>query len=186
NVPDMPDPGDGAMTLFWPNDQSSRLMWYHDHTMGLTRQNAYSGQAAGYVVMDAAEIALIAGGTVNGVAISKAIPNGALDQVVLVLQDKTFVPDDIDTQDSKWDTTHWGTKGDLWFPHVYEPNQIWTRTSVAGDTLPAATNPAGPAPATTTSPATYFLNHPGNASDPFDSLPRHQSFSLIRQPFRWR
>jgi len=143
NVPDMPDPGDGAMTLFWPNDQSSRLMWYHDHTMGLTRQNAYSGQAAGYVVMDAAEIALIAGGTVNGVAISKAIPNGALDQVVLVLQDKTFVPDDIDTQDSKWDTTHWGTKGDLWFPHVYEPNQIWTRTSVAGDTLPAATNPAG-------------------------------------------
>jgi FtsP/CotA-like multicopper oxidase with cupredoxin domain len=121
NVPDMPDPGDGGLTLFWPNDQSSRLMWYHDHTFGLTRQNAYSGAAAGYVIIDAAELALLNGGTVNGVPITKAIPGGLLDQLVLVVQDKTFVPDDIAFQDSRWDVAAWGMPGDLWYPHVYEP-----------------------------------------------------------------
>ena len=28
NVPDMPDPGPGAMTFFYTNQQSARLMWY--------------------------------------------------------------------------------------------------------------------------------------------------------------
>ena len=40
-----------------------------------------------------------------------------------MIQDKTFVPTDILTEDAKWDTTHWGQPGDLWFPHVYMPNQ---------------------------------------------------------------
>lgn len=31
NVPDMPDPGDGSVTLFYTNQQSARLLWYHDH-----------------------------------------------------------------------------------------------------------------------------------------------------------
>jgi FtsP/CotA-like multicopper oxidase with cupredoxin domain len=139
NVPDMPDPGDGAQTIFWPNDQSSRLMWYHDHTFGLTRQNAYSGAAAGYVIMDAAEMALLNGGTLNGETIKKAIPGALLEQLVLVVQDKGFVPDDIAIQDANWDTIAWGKPGDLWYPHVYEPNQMW---NMAAGTL-SATNPAG-------------------------------------------
>jgi FtsP/CotA-like multicopper oxidase with cupredoxin domain len=149
NTPDMPYPGDGAQTTFWPNDQSNRLMWYHDHTFGLTRQNAYSGAAAGYVIMDAAENALLNGGTVNGVTIKKAIPNTLLDQIVLVVQDKTFVPDDIYVQDSKWDQTAWGKPGDLWYPHVYEPIQVWDKggnlgatSPLAGSVLPLATAPA--------------------------------------------
>ena len=31
NVPDMPDPGPGAETFFYTNQQSARLMFYHDH-----------------------------------------------------------------------------------------------------------------------------------------------------------
>ncbi len=153
NTPDMPYPGDGAQTTFWPNDQSNRLMWYHDHTFGLTRQNAYSGAAAGYVIYDAAEVALIYGGTVNGVTINKAIPNTLLEQIVLVVQDKTFVPNDIAVQDSKWDQTAWGKPGDLWYPHVYEPIQVWDKggnlgTTTPGqlldiNTVPSFLNPAG-------------------------------------------
>lgn len=144
NVPDMPAPGDGGETLFWPNDQSSRLMWYHDHTFGLTRQNAYGGIAAGYVIMDAAEMALLNGGTLNGVTVNKAIPGALLDQLVLIVQDKSFVPNDIATQDSKWDTNAWGKPGDLWYPHVYEPNQLWAKGSVSGASgLTTALNPAG-------------------------------------------
>jgi FtsP/CotA-like multicopper oxidase with cupredoxin domain len=151
NVPDMPFPGAGSQTIFWPNDQSSRLMWYHDHTFGLTRQNAYSGEAAGYVIIDGAELALqggLAGTTpstsVNGTTISKVLPNGLLDQIVLIVQDKTFVPDDVAKQDSKWDTKAWGQPGDLWYPHVYEPVQLWGNKP--DDTLDSQTitrNPAG-------------------------------------------
>jgi FtsP/CotA-like multicopper oxidase with cupredoxin domain len=151
NAPDMPYPGDGAQNTFWPNDQSNRLMWYHDHTFGLTRQNAYSGAAAGYVIYDDAEVALIYGGTVNGVTINKAIPNTLLDQIVLVVQDKTFVPDDIAVQDSKWDQNAWGKPGDLWYPHVYEPFQIWDKGNSLGgnpgDLFPIATSPAFANPA---------------------------------------
>jgi FtsP/CotA-like multicopper oxidase with cupredoxin domain len=152
NTPDMPYPGDGGQTTFWPNDQSARLMWYHDHTFGLTRQNAYSGAAAGYVIYDAAELALINGGTVNSVSITKAIPNTLLEQIVLVVQDKGFVPDDIAVQDAKWDQNAWGKPGDLWYPHVYEPFQIWDKGPLGSTTAgqlfpltraPAFVNPAG-------------------------------------------
>jgi FtsP/CotA-like multicopper oxidase with cupredoxin domain len=152
NVPDMPYPGKGSLTLFWPNNQSARLMWFHDHTFGLTRQNAYGGEAAGYVIIDAAELALQGGldgtkasSTVGTTTINKAIPNGLLDQIVLVVQDKTFVPDDIATQDSKWDTNAWGKPGDLWYPHVYEPFELWGKTAPAAGTplASAGVNPAG-------------------------------------------
>lgn len=52
NVPDMPDPGPGAMTFYYTNAQSARLMFYHDHSYGITRLNVYAGEAAGYVVTD--------------------------------------------------------------------------------------------------------------------------------------
>lgn len=149
NVPDMPDPGDGAQTIYWPNDQSARLMWYHDHTFGLTRQNAYAGEAAGYIIIDEAELALLGKPdpnnpgqflttpiTVNGTPISKSLPGTLLEQIPLIIQDKTFVPTDITTQDAKWDLTKWGKPGDMWFPHVYEPN-------VLNDGKTLVNNPAG-------------------------------------------
>jgi FtsP/CotA-like multicopper oxidase with cupredoxin domain len=152
NTPDMPYPGDGAQTTFWPNDQSNRLMWYHDHTFGLTRQNAYAGAAAGYVIIDQAELALLTGTPLNGVPIKKAIPGNLLDQIVLVVQDKTFVPNDIAVQDAKWDQNAWGKPGDLWYPHVYEPFQVWDKGNLGVTTpgqlfspsmAPAFANPAG-------------------------------------------
>jgi len=108
NVPDMPNPGPGAMTYFYPNGQSGRLMFYHDHTTGLTRLNVYAGEAAGYLMTDPSE---------------RAISAFAVQEIPLVIQEKTFVPQDIAVEDAKWDTTHWGQPGDLWFAHVYETNQ---------------------------------------------------------------
>jgi FtsP/CotA-like multicopper oxidase with cupredoxin domain len=113
NVPDMPDPGDGAMTFYYPNNQSARLMFYHDHASGITRLNVYGGEAAGYVILDSVEAGLIGSGVIPGLA----------DMIPLVIQDKTFVPKDIAEQDARWDTAAWGSYGDLWFPHVYETNQ---------------------------------------------------------------
>ncbi len=58
----MPDPGPGAQTFFYTNQQSARLMFYHDHAWGITRLNVYAGEAAGYVITDPMEQSLIAAG----------------------------------------------------------------------------------------------------------------------------
>jgi len=126
NVPDMNDPGDGAMTYYFPNGQSPRMEWYHDHSYGLTRLNVYTGMAAPYVLTDG----------VQDVAL-QAIPGFPKDIIRMVIQDKTFVPADIKLQDGRWNAhvdasgNHpltgkplWGeNEGDLWYPHVYEVNQ---------------------------------------------------------------
>jgi FtsP/CotA-like multicopper oxidase with cupredoxin domain len=113
NVPDMPDPGDGSMTFFYTNQQSARLMWVHDHSYGITRLNVYAGEASGYMIQDDVEKDLINRGV---------LPK---DEMPLIIQDKTFVPSDnqLAATDPTWDKAKWGGIGNLWFPHVYMPNQ---------------------------------------------------------------
>jgi FtsP/CotA-like multicopper oxidase with cupredoxin domain len=115
NVPDMPDPGPGAQTFFYTNQQSARLMFYHDHAWGITRLNVYVGEAAGYVLTDATEQALMSSGALSG--LGYGIP--------LIIQDRTFVPtpDQLALEDPLWDMSKWGGFGSLWVPHVYMPAQ---------------------------------------------------------------
>lgn len=115
NVPDMPDPGPGSMTFFYTNQEAARLMFYHDHSFGITRLNVYAGEAAPYIVQDPTEQNLVATGIIPA------------DQIPLVIQDKTFVnAATITATDPTW---NWGSTpgiaktGDLWVPHVYMPNQ---------------------------------------------------------------
>jgi FtsP/CotA-like multicopper oxidase with cupredoxin domain len=136
NVPDMKEADgsvtcdakdDGCQTFFYTNQQSARLMFYHDHSWGITRLNVYAGEAAGYAITDDIERKLVADGV---------IPS-AEDTLPLIVQDKTFVPDDaqlkdvVDAdgkttsygQDPTWDSKRWGKAGDLWYHHVYMPAQ---------------------------------------------------------------
>jgi len=126
NVPDMPDPGDGSMTLYYTNKQSARLMFYHDHSFGITRLNVYAGEAAGYLLTDQVEQDMIDGTNLSGVNpdLLQVLPDYGIP---LIIQDKTFADaDTIGFQDPTW---NWGTTppvpntGDLWYPHVYMPNQ---------------------------------------------------------------
>lgn len=115
-VPDMGDsgaPNDGVMTFFYTNQQSARLMFYHDHAWGITRLNVYAGMAAGYIISDDTEAALVNGGLIPA------------EQIPLILQDKTFVPnaEQLALEDETWDTARWGGEGSLWVPHVYSPAQ---------------------------------------------------------------
>ncbi len=116
NVPDMPDPGPGALTFFYSNQQSARLMFYHDQSWGITRLNVYAGEAAGYLLRDSKEQVLTgAGGPLEGMGLG----------IPLIIQDKTFVPNDaqLALQDPTWDKALWGGEGNLWAPHVYMPVQ---------------------------------------------------------------
>jgi len=61
---------------YYPNSESGRSMWYHDHVHGSTSKHAYYGQAGIYIVKDPAEDAL-------------QLPAGKYD-VPLALTDKIY------------------------------------------------------------------------------------------------
>ena len=134
NVPDMDggiEPA-GTMTFYYTNQQSARLMFYHDHAHGITRLNVYAGEAAGYLVTDQVEKDMIDGTNLTGINPTDAhiLPDIGTP---LIIQDKTFLDTStIAKQDPTW---NWGTgtlypngtkepkSGDLWYPHVYMPAQ---------------------------------------------------------------
>ncbi|KAF4813728.1 Bilirubin oxidase [Colletotrichum siamense] len=66
---------------YYPNSQSARFLWYHDHAMDITAVNAYFGQAGAYIVQDPAEDAL-------------GLPTGyGVNDIPLVLSSKQYNAD---------------------------------------------------------------------------------------------
>jgi len=63
----------------YPNCQPSTALWYHDHSLGITRLNIYTGLAGFYIIRDAAEVAL-------------NLPRGEYE-IPLMLQDRLFHSD---------------------------------------------------------------------------------------------
>jgi spore coat protein A, manganese oxidase len=63
----------------YPNDQQSTLLWYHDHTLGITRLNMIMGLAGAYIIRDAVEDSL-------------NLPKGQFE-IPLIMQDRLFNPD---------------------------------------------------------------------------------------------
>lgn len=122
------DPGPGALTLYWTNQQGGRLMFYHDHSYGITRLNVYAGEAGGYLLYDPTEETALANATAPG----SITAGDTAHRIPLVIQDKTFVPGapQLAMQDPTWAANFGATplsttagNGDLWFPHVYTSNQ---------------------------------------------------------------
>jgi FtsP/CotA-like multicopper oxidase with cupredoxin domain len=101
-------PTPGSAMYDYPNNQSARLVWYHDHAYGITRLNAYSGLASAYLITDDAESMMIKSGILPDVP---GYPLG----IPLIIQDKSFF-------DPASDATYpvsAAQKGDLWYPHDY-------------------------------------------------------------------
>jgi spore coat protein A, manganese oxidase len=63
----------------YPNDQGATTLWYHDHTIGITRLNVYMGLAGMYVVRDDIEDSL-------------NLPSGDYE-IPLIIQDRNIAPD---------------------------------------------------------------------------------------------
>ena len=106
----------GQAEYYYPNNQGARLVWYHDHAIGITRLNAYAGLASAYVITDAYEASLVAGNNLPG-------PLDPRTKYV-VFQDKIFVDRRaaMAVKDPTWFTTMPNSRpGDLWYAHVYEP-----------------------------------------------------------------
>lgn len=73
-------------TYTYPNDQEATTLWYHDHTMGMTRLNVYAGLAGFYLLRD---------GKVTKKQFSEQrlnLPSGKYE-IPLIIQDKMFNTD---------------------------------------------------------------------------------------------
>lgn len=69
-----------SATYNYGNTQPAATLWYHDHTLGITRQNVYAGLAGFYLLRDPAD------------ANARSLPSGRFD-VPLVIQDRAFLDD---------------------------------------------------------------------------------------------
>jgi spore coat protein A, manganese oxidase len=104
----------GQAEYYYPNDQSARLVWYHDHAHDLTRLNVYAGTASVYIIRDQFESSL------RNLGLPDFVENGGRE-IPIAIQDKIFVGSDIRTKDPTWPGST--TVGSLWYPHTYEPNR---------------------------------------------------------------
>jgi len=162
------NPGDepGTAEHYYPNDQSARLLWYHDHAMGITRLNAYAGLATAYILRDDLETGLIK---------SHVIPS---IEVPLIIQDKTFV----DGSDPHY---HWGRKGDLWYPYLYEKDSEPDgkgRWAYGPDETPPAVIPIPQLPAPVAEIPEFFGDTTlvnGTCYPFLEVQPRHYRFRIL-------
>jgi FtsP/CotA-like multicopper oxidase with cupredoxin domain len=131
------DPGDGALTFYYTNQQSGRLIFYHDHAYGITRLNVYVGEAAGYLLVNPPDEDALRVATVPGTLGSDPASWDLAHMIPFVIQDRTFVPPaaQLADEDPTWDPARWGGEDALWFPHVYTPNQ-WPENPDLSSTNP--------------------------------------------------
>jgi spore coat protein A, manganese oxidase len=129
--------GTGKAEYFYGNDQSARLLWYHDHAYGITRINAYAGIASAYIIRDQFENNMVAAGILPPFIETSVLGGTMVRELPIVIQDKVFVGSNINAVDPTWrnvvSSAAWG-QGSLWYPHVYEKNR-W-RLLGAGRNLP--------------------------------------------------
>jgi FtsP/CotA-like multicopper oxidase with cupredoxin domain len=96
----------GVASFTYPNDQPSTTLWYHDHTLGMTRNNVYAGPAGFWLIREAGggETGLGAGNVLPGPApaagdsvLELNVPGdpvrAAVREIPVVIQDRSFNAD---------------------------------------------------------------------------------------------
>jgi spore coat protein A len=80
--------GPGFATFEYPNDQPATTLWYHDHTLGMTRLNVYAGPAGFWLIRGGpndADLGYVAPGVGDD-------PFGEYTEIPIVIQDRSFKP----------------------------------------------------------------------------------------------
>jgi spore coat protein A len=91
----------GAATFKYPNTQRATTLWYHDHTLGMTRLNVYAGPAGFWLIRGGPDDQVT--GTLPGPAPNTAtspINPPGIYEIPIVIQDRSF-----------------DTNGQLWYPY---------------------------------------------------------------------
>ena len=105
----------------YPNTQEEATLWYHDHSLGVTRLNVYAGLAGFYFLRGPEEEDALLPGWSEDDLVQEVAPDGASG----VFNSEPYLPEiEIVIQDRMFDTN-----GELYFPN--EPSNpdihpIWT------------------------------------------------------------
>ncbi len=82
----------GSAVFQYDNDQRAATMWYHDHTLGMTRANVYAGPAGFYLLRGGPADAV--GGRLPGPAPALGDPPGTrYHEIPIAIQDRSFDAD---------------------------------------------------------------------------------------------
>ncbi|HSD97420.1 MAG TPA: multicopper oxidase domain-containing protein [Sulfuricaulis sp.] len=82
----------GSAVFQYANDQRAATMWYHDHTLGMTRLNVYAGPAGFYLMRGGPDDKVI--GTLPGPAPALGDPPGMkYYEIPIAIQDRAFNTD---------------------------------------------------------------------------------------------
>jgi len=79
----------GMATFEYPNDQPATTLWYHDHTLGMTRLNVYAGPAGFWLIRGGPndmDLGYVAPGKGDN-------PLGEYTEIPIVIQDRSFNAD---------------------------------------------------------------------------------------------
>jgi FtsP/CotA-like multicopper oxidase with cupredoxin domain len=82
----------GSAVFQYDNDQRAATMWYHDHTLGMTRSNVYAGPAGFYLLRGGPADTVV--GSLPGPAPALGDPPGMrYYEIPIVVQDRSFNAD---------------------------------------------------------------------------------------------
>ncbi len=87
----------GLAKFKYPNDQASTTLWYHDHTLGITRANVYAGPAGFWLVRDrgysGGETGLVLGQLPGPAPKAGDLAGTKYYEIPIVIQDRSFNAD---------------------------------------------------------------------------------------------
>lgn len=82
----------GTAVFTYPNDQPAATLWYHDHTLGMTRLNVYAGPAGFYLIRGGGGD--LPAGVLPGPAPAAGDPPGLrYYEIPIAIQDRSFNAD---------------------------------------------------------------------------------------------
>jgi FtsP/CotA-like multicopper oxidase with cupredoxin domain len=89
----------GSATFEYPNNQRAATLWYHDHTLGMTRLNVYAGPAGFYLLRGGPGDAVMDSRTNTAAILPGPAPKvgsnpfGTFFEIPIAIQDRSFKPD---------------------------------------------------------------------------------------------
>ncbi len=91
----------GSATFQYSNDQNATTLWYHDHTLGMTRNNVYAGPAGFYLIRGGPGDVVLDGTTGLPAVLPGPAPkpndnpksNKVYYEIPIVIQDRAFNQD---------------------------------------------------------------------------------------------
>jgi spore coat protein A, manganese oxidase len=91
--------GPGAAKFSYPNDQRATTLWYHDHTLGMTRANVYAGPAGFWLIRGGPDDVVFDGATNTEAVLPGPAPGVGADpfgtyyEIPIAIQDRSFNAD---------------------------------------------------------------------------------------------